>query len=127
MESPVYVIDSNVWYVAQAGVDVDTVCHIRSLEFLSHMDESGGRIAVDYDNLILEESTSEYSVSSNLHSLVPLNSSALSWHKVGFSTRESRWPNDVALIPNGLEHVVHDRDDRNSLRFLFPYLRHHLS
>ena len=54
-QSPLYVVDTNVWYVAQIGIDVDTECHLEALKFLDYMDDGEKCIAVDDQHLIFGE------------------------------------------------------------------------
>ena len=118
-QSSLYVIDTNVWLVAQIGADVDLACHLEALKFLNYLDDGGKCIAVDDQHLIFGEYFGL------------LSQQLASYHLVTRLIRQERVlkrkidvSEGVAVLPSALERLVNDRNDRKfvavSLSFSSP-------
>ena len=118
-QSPIYVVDTNVWYVAQIGIDADADCHLEALKFLDYLDNGEKCIAVDDQHLILGEYFGHLSQQlASYHLLTRLLRQERVLHRqVNVSER-------IAVLPAALERLVHDRNDRKfvavSLSFSLP-------
>lgn len=93
--------------MAQIGVDVDFECHIKVLEFLEHLDHCDKRIAVDNRHLIFGEYFRLLS-----QQLAPYDLLTRLMAQGRVLERAVAVADGVACLPNDLERLVHDRDDR---------------
>ncbi len=106
-QSPLYVVDTNVWYVAQIGVDIDTECHLEALKFLDHLDDGKTCIAVDDQHLVFGEYFGLLS-----QQLAPYHLLTRLIRQERVLQRKIDVSEGMAVLPNELERLVHDRNDR---------------
>lgn len=106
-ESTIFVVDTNVWVVAESVRDFGVHCQRRSLGFLTSLYSEGGGIAVDSDGRILEEYRGNIAPQLAPHRILIdlLAQDRVVRKTIGVS-------DDVAVLPNGLQDAVHDADDR---------------
>lgn len=106
-QSTLYVVDTNVWLVAQAGANVDEECHLEALRFLDLLDDGETCIAVDDQHLIFGEYFGLLSQQlASFHLLTDL----IRQERV--LQRQIDVSEGAAVLPNALERLVHDRSDR---------------
>lgn len=106
-DSPTYVVDTNVWLVAETDADVDTACHLEALKFLYYLDDSKTCIAVDDQHLIFGE---YFRLLSQQSAPFDLLTRLIRQERV--LTRKIDVYEGVAVLPDALERIVHDRNDR---------------
>ena len=118
-QSPLYVVDTNVWLVARDVADVDTECHLEALEFLYYLNDNKKCIAVDDQHLILGEYFGLLSQQFIPHLIL---TEIMRDKRV--SKREIDVFEGMAVLPDELGRIVHDRNDRKfvavSLAFSTP-------
>ncbi len=117
-DSPLYVVDANVWNVAQIQDGVDEECHLEALRFIHHLDSQRKRIAVDGNHLIFKEYFGQLSEQQAPYGILTrLITQGRVVHRA-IAVDEG-----IARIPDDLERIVHDRKDRKFVAVSLSFSR----
>ena len=93
--------------MAQFGADVDTACHLEALKFLDSLADVEKCIAVDDQHLILGE---YFGLLSQQFAPYEILTRLMRQERV--LQRKIDVSEGIAILPNELERLVHDRNDR---------------
>lgn len=120
MESPLYVVDTNVWVAADSSDASGTSCASKSWEFLRTLYYVNGQIAADLRISQTEEGLVFQEYRKQFRSADPAVLEQSAWRQIFLRLIDERRvryvsidiDGDIAVLPDDLERLIHHDDDR---------------